>query len=195
MTLEPVYDGGNPTYTGVDLAVGQSHLNDLSAFFTFELMPDGTRRILDIDSGRLSGPEIVDKLVDKAQRYKSMIGVESNAAQDYVRQFAVSKMANINIKAHTTTRAGKQHIDYGVESIFTELRNGTWIIPCDRSGKCLPEVQNWIDEMVYYQPPPAHTGDRLMATWVAREMVRKGGRNDPPPVTGDPCKLVFSGGF
>jgi hypothetical protein len=35
-----------------------------------------------------------------------------------------------------------------------------------------PQIQEWIDEMLYYQPS-AHTGDRLMACWMAREAARQ----------------------
>jgi hypothetical protein len=42
-------------------------------------------------------------------------------------------------------------------------------------------VQEFIDECIYYQPPPAHTGDRLMSAWIAREGARRsrGSRNKP----------------
>ena len=33
------------------------------------------------------------------------------------------------------------------------------------------EVLAWIQEMLYYDPE-AHTGDRLMASWFAREAAR-----------------------
>ncbi len=36
-----------------------------------------------------------------------------------------------------------------------------------------PEVDAWVNEMLYYDPR-SHTGDRLMASWFAREAARQG---------------------
>lgn len=72
------YDGPNPTFTGVDLAVSPGEESDDTAFFTFEARPDGMRIILDIEVGKWSGPDIVEKIFDKHNRYKSIIRVENN---------------------------------------------------------------------------------------------------------------------
>ena len=53
-----------------------------------------------------------------------------------------------------------------------ELRNMQWVVPSGAGGdRVSPEVQAWIREMLYYSPT-AHTGDRLMASWLAREALR-----------------------
>ena len=49
---------------------------------------------------------------------------------------------------------------------------GAWVIP-NHDKVMHPEVAEWVDEMLYYDPR-AHTGDRLMASWFAREGVRLG---------------------
>jgi hypothetical protein len=194
-TLVSEYTGPNPTYTGIDVGVGTERKHDLTVFFTAECLPDGSRRLLDIDSGRITGPAIIDKLLQKNQRYKSAVWVEGNAAQKYLVDFAKEKNKNINIRAHTTTKANKLNLDFGVESVFTELQNGSWIIPCDKNGVCEPEVQEWIDEMLFYQPPPAHTGDRLMANFIARQAMRRGNRGDPKPKVGRTREMASTGGF
>jgi len=183
-TMVHSYIGPNPTFTGLDLGIGASSQHDLTVFFTFELLPDGQRRILNIESGRWSGPTIVEMIGDMHKRYGAVVVVESNAAQDYIRQFALKTHKDLIIKAHTTTRANKQSQDFGVESIFTELQNGAWIIPCDLNGVCASEVQKWIDDMLYYQPTK-HTGDHLMSSWIARERARRHNHNDPVPEVGE----------
>ena len=180
MPMVHEYRGDNPTYTGLDIGIGVKKRHDLSVFFTFELMPDGTRNILDIVSGRWSGPEIVRRLIDIHNRYRSSVSVENNQAQDFIRQFAIEAKKDIIVKAHHTG-LNKINTDFGVESIFVELQQGAWVIPCDTDGRCMPEVQKWIDGMLQYQPPPAHTADHLMASWIARERARKAGRQDPIP--------------
>jgi hypothetical protein len=59
-----------------------------------------------------------------------------------------------------------------VESLAVELANAKWIIPSDEDGTVHPEIDAWINEMLYYNPQ-GHTGDRLMAAWIAREYSRK----------------------
>jgi hypothetical protein len=181
-TLVPSYSGNLRTFTGVDLAIGQGRGSDKTVLFTILIEDDGTRRILDIESGRFAGPEIVKKIIDKGDRYGSKITVESNSAQDYLRQFALQTRADLQIKAHTTTGKNKRDRDWGVESIFTEIENGAWVIPCDTDGKCLPVVQAWIDDMLFYQPPPAHSGDYLMASWLAREAAHRGAVSSRPHI-------------
>ena len=172
MTLASEYKGPNPTVTGVDLAVGETEAHDATAFFTFELLPDGKRRILDIEVGHFDGPTSVQKLINKARAYNSIVRVETNGAQAFIRQFALQFNASIPVKAHTTGRANKHHIQFGVESLFIELQNGAWHVPADDWRRCPPAVQRWVDECLNYEPSK-HTGDILMACWLAREQARE----------------------
>ncbi len=159
-------------YTGVDLAVQKKDSADLTALATIGVMPNGDRRLYCVESGRWSGPEIISRIENTYERYGSIFYVEGNAAQDYIRQFAVAKTA-IPIHSFVTGR-NKHNPNFGVESIAAEMANGKWIIP-NEGGVTDPEIRHLITEMLYYQPD-AHTGDRLMALWFAREGARKGER-------------------
>lgn len=165
------YTGSGLTITGVDLAVGKGAQYDNTALFTFEQLEDGHRRILDAEFGQWDAPTIVDKVISKHQRFRSLVMVENNAAQDYLRQFVLKKNASVPIKAHTTGR-GKSHPEYGIEGIFLEMRNGAWIIPCGPTGKLHPAVEKWVAECLYYNPD-GHPGDVLMASWLAVELARQ----------------------
>lgn len=79
LSLVSRYEGTNLTITGVDLAVGKGSQYDKTAFFTFELLEDGKRRILDIEAGQYDAPTIVNKLIAKCEAYKSLVMVENNA--------------------------------------------------------------------------------------------------------------------
>jgi hypothetical protein len=193
-TLVQQYDGRCPVYTGVDLGIGKSKRHDSSSLFTVALENDGSRRVLNIEKGKWSGPVIVDKIIDTVDRYGSSIFVESNAAQDYLRQFVLEKRKDLQIFAHTTGQ-NKHSREYGVESLFTEIFNNAWIIPCDEAGRCIPIIQEWINAMVYYLPPPAHTSDVLMSCWIAREGIRRIRRDDPPPTVGRVREMAFVGQF
>lgn len=189
------YYGPLPTYTGVDLGVGPNKQHDKTVFFTIALHKNGSREILDIESGRFKGPEIIDKLIDKVRRFGSVSMVESNAAQKYILDFALDKQKDLKVDAQATTISNKHDRDFGVESIFTEFKNVAWTIPCDETGKCNKETQDFIDDCTYYQPPPAHTGNFLMAAWLAREASRKGARGNVAPRVGRKRDLVAEGGF
>lgn len=164
------YVGGNPTFTGVDLAVGKGKRNDLTALFTFEQLADGKRKVLDIDVGQWDAPTIVDKVIAKATAYKSLVRVESNAAQQYLVQFIRQKNKSVPVKAHNT---GLNKVDprFGIEGLFLEFQNNAWIIPCDAVGRVHRNTQRWIEDCTSYDPTK-HTGDTLIAAWLAREMAR-----------------------
>jgi hypothetical protein len=160
---------GYSIYTGVDLAVQQKDSSDLTVLFTIAVDPMGMRHVLSCESGKWAGPEIVNRIIDIHHRFQSIVIVENNAAQDFILQFTRHRSA-VPLKAFTTGRQ-KAHPEFGIEGIATEMENGKWSIP-NKDGVCHPEIQKWIDEMLYYDPK-AHTGDRLMACWFAREGVVK----------------------
>lgn len=161
---------GQQTYTGVDLAVSVKDSGDDVAIFTFEVLPDGHRLILDLQIGKWDGPTIVTKLIDVHKRYGSIIRVENNAAQEFLVQFLRKEAIGVPVKSHMTG-AQKANPNYGVMSIFSELAAGAWLIPNDKDGNVHPNIQRWIDECLYYTPE-SHTGDALMASWIAREQAR-----------------------
>lgn len=161
---------GFKTVTGVDLAVQQKDSADLTAMMTLGIHPDGTREVLNLESGRWSGPEIVARIINIQHRFQSLVIIENNAAQDFILQF-VRNRAALPLRAFTTGR-NKAHPEFGVESIAAEMAAGKWIIP-NINGQLHPELQAWVDEMLYYDAK-AHTGDRLMAAWFCREGVRLG---------------------
>jgi hypothetical protein len=166
--------------TGVDLGIRKSNDSDLTSFFTIELLPNGDRKVLNIESGRWLGPKIVRRAIDHHERYDGFIFVEDNAAQDYIRQFTQEKSDALVRPFHTGLN--KWDETTGVLSIGTELYNEKWIIPSgdwngddqltDLSG-LHPEVQAWIIGMLTFTVED-HTPDRLMAAWFAREGARAG---------------------
>ena len=166
-------------FTGVDLGVGNSARAKLksrqqggavTSLFTFALDPRGRRMVLRIESGHWTAPEILSRLSWTYRAFESEIGVEDNGAQDFLLQWAETRAIPITA---FTTGANKHHEEYGVEALAVELRSGLWVIPSGASGQDIPdEARAWIGEMLHYTPH-AHTGDRLMASWIAREIARE----------------------
>lgn len=171
-SLVGAYTGPNLTVTGVDIAIGRGKQNHLTSLFTYEVLPNGKRRLLDVECGRFKGKEIVTKIRQKSLAYSSLVRVESNAAQDFIRQWTLDEDASVPVRAHFTGE-NKHHPTFGVESIFVAMENECWIIPCDPGGAVHPAIQRWLDDCLYYKPPPAHTGDVLMSCWLATEQERE----------------------
>lgn len=165
-TLVDSYPGPARTFTGVDLAVGTTGAHNETAIFTIALLADGRRRVLALDAGRWTAPEIVDRIRTAHARYRSVVRVETNGAQDYVRQFLAG--AGVPVEAHATGR-NRHDPAFGVESLAVELERGLWIVPD------APATRAWARELMIYSPSH-HAGDRLMASWLARESARVGAR-------------------
>ena len=166
---------GCQTFTGVDLGVKQTLGANVSCVFTIMVHPDDSREVLNIESGKWTAPEIIEKLASTHKRYKSTIFVDSNAAQDFIVQFINDQDSRIPVRRFHTG-SNKMHPEYGVESIGAELAGEKWIIPSykDETGTLRgnKEVQQWVDQMLYYDPK-GHTGDHLMACWFAKEGARR----------------------
>jgi hypothetical protein len=165
--LEEIPDGCG-VFTGVDVGVKKTKRADEAAFFTFLEDQKGNRRLLDITAGKFTGPEIIRLIHNLYDRYQSLFVVENVAAQDYILQF-LKEGSNIPVLPHTTS-AAKRDAVLGVEGLAIELSNGKWTIP-NMDGQTDPQVEKFITEMLFYSPT-AHTGDRLMACYFARDKAR-----------------------
>lgn len=174
------FTDGSRTYTGVDIGVGKKKKNAKTVVFTMLVHPNGDRRVLWVDSGRWSGLEIVQRVVDHHLRYKSIVLVEDNGAQKHLLDFAHAVQvdgkevatAALCILPHHTGQ-NKTHPVIGVESIFAEFQLGRWIIPSTESeshpGRYVvasEPIGEWLSDCENYDPE-RHTGDHLMASWIA----------------------------
>lgn len=159
---------GLTVWTGVDLAIKKTKKADKTAFFTFGQYPNGHRRLFAIKSGKYTGPEIIEYLIDVWERLGGVIAVENNAAQDYILQFA-REQSLVPVMPHTTTKKKRDPV-LGVEGLAIELANGKWEIP-NQDNITSKEVGQWIEDMLFYTPQ-AHPGDILMACYFARELAR-----------------------
>ena len=162
---------GFKVYTGVDLGVRQHSGSDPTVLFTILVHPNESREVIDIQAGTWQAPEIVQRIYDVHSRFHSIIYVEDNAAQDFIRQWLVGQYA-VPIRPFNTGR-NKLSPEFGIESLATEFAAGKWVIPERGTTEQLSERDKWLEEMYFYDPK-SHTGDRLMACWIAREGSRQG---------------------
>lgn len=160
-----------PCFTGVDLGIGQGEGHDLTVIFTIALDERKRKVVCEIQAGRWTAPDIVQRIQSAIYRYNSQVYVEDNAAQSFLVQWATQD--GLPIRGFTTTSGKKYDEHFGIESLAVEMRNGGWIIPSAPGTNAL-ELDAWIHEMLFYTPD-THTGDRLMAAWLARECARAAG--------------------
>lgn len=167
---------GYRTYTGVDLAVQAHSAADETAILTLLRHPNEQRQVLEIQAGRWAAPEILARIRETHRRFQSLVFVENNAAQAYIVQMLQSG-TSIPVRGLTT---GKNKLDpsFGIEKIATHLSNGKYIFPCqdpfeENKRFYHPELTKLEKEMLYYDPQ-AHTGDRLMALWIAERGIEVG---------------------
>ena len=156
-------------FTGVDLGVGKKVQNASTSIFTLALTREGRRLITDIESGQWQAPEIIDRLASVYRRYDSVIFVENNGAQQFLLDMCEGKVPVFAF----TTGSNKWDEKFGVESLAVEMRNGLWIMPSGTDGQQVPEEGRVFMNQCLYFDPEQHTGDRLMAGWLARECARK----------------------
>lgn len=161
---------GYGVFTGVDLGVRKKAGSDPTVLYTIVVHPNGDRELVGLESGRWAGREIVERIIDVAHRYGSVVYVENNGGQQYIVDFA-KEMSSIDVRALFTGK-NKVHPEYGIEGLATEISNRKWIIPSQPGHRSHPEVMAWADELVYYDPS-AHAGDRLMASWIAMQGARQ----------------------
>lgn len=168
----PIQMSGSPMpcFAGVDLAVGKNEDSDLSCIFTIGI-ENGTRKIpLDIQTGRWQAPDILQRIRLVIQRYNAIVMVEDNGAQNFLLQWATGE--GLPVHAFTTGR-NKYDVSFGIESLAVEMRSGLWVIPSGANGTDVdPEIKAWLAELQRFHPD-AHTGDRAMASWLARECSRR----------------------
>lgn len=161
------------TYTGVDLGIGQGERDALTVFFTIAIDElTGRRIVIDVESGKWTGPQILQKALNKHRRFQSTLFVETNQAQKHMAQFIGDQVPCIGLH---TSQQNKFHEEFGVESLAVEMRNGMWIAPSGEDENDIhPELKLWREDMEHYNPEE-HTGDHLMASWICREGLRKHG--------------------
>jgi hypothetical protein len=154
-------------YTGVDLGHRKQAGADVTSLMTIAVNQKEEREVICLESGRWAGNEIVERIMNTHDRYNSIVYVENNGAQQHVIDF-VQDISAVPVLAAFTGK-NKIHPDNGIEGMAVEVSNAKWIIPSLPGNiAATEELETWISEMIYYDPK-AHAGDRLMASWIARE--------------------------
>lgn len=157
-------------FTGLDPAVGEKDLDALSCLFTIAIDDAMRRCVVDVRTGRWTGPELLRQCRIVSSIFDSELIVESNATQIWMAQFAGEH--GIIVRTFFTGAHNKWSEEYGVESLAIEIKAGLWVAPSGATGHDIhDELVEWRRELWDYDPQ-SHTGDRVMGSWLAREGAR-----------------------
>lgn len=166
--------------TAVDPAFTKGKKSNKTSILTFGLLSDGRRVVLENQVGKWSGPEIAQRVISAATRFGSIVVVEGNAAQRWLKDLIRDRNATISVRT-ATTGSNKNDPRFGVQSIFLELEDGMWLLPNDGAkndagniitGKCPKGIDSLVSDLLEYDPA-RHTGDSLMSLWIGREYARR----------------------
>jgi len=158
-----------PVFVGVDLASGKSGIarrTDQSSLFAIAFHPTGTFQLLDIQQGRWTAPELLERMRLLHAIYAPVFAVEDNGVQQMFVDLAKEDVAGMRIVGLTTT-TNKWSPVVGVESMAVDFENRRWIVPSDRTMKRAPELaEAWLEALLHFSPRE-HTPDVVMASWIA----------------------------
>lgn len=160
---------------GVDLAVSKKKDADRTSFAICRRKTNGERQLLNVESGRWSAPEILERIDDLHYRYGNPIfWVENNAAQDYLIQLA-PHLTSANVRAHTTG-VGKRSMIYAIELLAAELAGHKWAI-ASIDGKTAPNdaIDTFIEGAMSFTPG-SHPVDELASVAIAAQHIDFGMR-------------------
>ena len=161
---------------GVDMAFSEASTADKNALVPIMQTEDGMLRPLWIETDRpdlrWTSSEFFAKLREHRERYWCRHVVESVGAQKWIaEQAAVAH--GLDVSPCNTTGDKKQNRVLGVESLADLMAMGGFALPCEDDGTVHPMLVPLIEQMEAYDPTPGvHTGDELMATWMAVRNLR-----------------------
>jgi hypothetical protein len=157
-------------FTGCDPGFGKKDADAKSVLSTLAVDHQRRRILVNLRSGRWTGPELLRQAQEVTEAFDSELYVEGNAAQRWLAEFG--QEAGIMARA-VNTGSEKWDDELGVEGLAVLMKNGFFVLPSGPDGHTVdPEVSELIREM-YDFDPAAHSGDRLMATWVCDKAVRE----------------------
>lgn len=189
---------GRAIYLGID--IGLEDDGDLSAIAVLAVDYVGNIEIMGVRSGHWKIDDFVALIFRLYGELKPRaIFVESNGAQRILARIVRGDLAGLGLVVPKGIRAAirnfetgilKHHPKWGIEGIGIELAARRWKIPCGPAGELHPEIEAWIQDCMHYSPnPKIHTGDRLMAVYIAWDGFRRRLTRNPP----DPSKKVSQG--
>ncbi len=156
--------------TGVDLGASRKKKGGKTVLGTIAVHPNGQIQPIGCRSGRGGSNWLFDQMEDFAIRYGGVMVVEDNAIQKMIVEIAQQRGDDIPVPI-VPFQTGRNKVlpETGIATMAAEMDASRWILP-DDSGD--GELEAFYADLDSYDPE-AHTGDHLMAFWMARTYARK----------------------
>ena len=160
-------------FGGVDISTSKRPGN---VMFTLGVDQQGIRYKAELIRGKFSSPEFASKIFASYEFYKhQVILVENNAVQEMLIDWLGYNARYINFQGFHTGKQ-KMNPDIGPPSLDVEFQNNMWVFPCRDFAdhdhvNCDCNECTFLKEFEHH--PHYGTSDIVMASWFAREAVRK----------------------
>lgn len=165
--------------TGVDLAFATSRRSDYTVLFTAAFHPDGSVDVLDIQRGKWTQDEVVNRMLTTHRRFKSTLFVESVSAQRLYVGILKAIQPDFPVYPFQTSGQGtttnKHHRVFGIEALAFELSRGMWRFPTLPEGTPAPELKAFVDDLLAARLNDEHDADTIMSAWICLRGARDRG--------------------
>lgn len=153
--------------TGADLAVSLSARSDRSAFTTVLRYPTGETMILETVSGKWTGEQIIERLIDVHARLKGTLFLETNGAFQYIAEFLKARAPHVPVRPIVTSAGSKWGAETGLFTMGAEVEARKFMVPAGPGGVIEdPEIKALVEDASEWVPGQ-HTPDRLMSLLLA----------------------------
>lgn len=160
--------GGALVITGVDIGASRRR-GGKTVLSTLAIHPDRRTQVLALRSGRGGSSWLFEQMADVAERFAGVMVVENNGIQKMVVEVAQQRGEDIAVPIYPfQTNRNKYAPETGIPTMAAEFDVGKWILPEQDNI----EMQELAMDLDSYDPE-MHTGDHLMATWMARTYGRR----------------------
>lgn len=164
-------EGGLLIVTGVDIGASKRTKGGKSVLSTIAVHPNAMMQPLAMRSSTKGGGAqwLFDSMSDVADRFGGILVVEDNGTQSMLVEIAQQRGEEIPIPV-VPFQTGRNKVapETGLATMAAEMEAGRWILPDITDD----ELEEFYADLDSYDPE-AHTGDHLMATWMARTYARR----------------------
>lgn len=161
---------GGIVVSGVDLGASRRTKGGKTVLASIYVHPNGQIQPIGCKSGRGGSSWLFEQMGDVAERYGGVMVVEDNAIQKMLVEIAQERGEEIPVPV-VPFQTGRNKVlpETGIATMAAEMDADGWILPDDIGDG---ELEAFYADLDSYDPE-AHTGDHLMAFWMARTWAKK----------------------
>ena len=179
---------GETLQIGVDLGVGLGERHDRTALVVYLRDTVQCRHVIYVETLRDTGPALIERMAVLEASYRTASGgppvirVETVAAQEFLAQFARTKLDAPIVSHSTSGGASVTSKAWGVEQLAIRAQGGQVRFCVEPGGRWPPAAAALRDGLLWYSPRE-HTADEVMALLLAETQATLGEGAHVPPAS------------